>query len=131
MQIDQTFLDALTAEAKENPRLRQARDLRTSAADGSQRMLNALEPGTVLPIHRHRKSAETVVIVRGALREDFYDDAGRVSASFTLRAGGDTVALQIPAGQWHSVEALSSGTVIFEAKDGAYEPLAPEDVLTV
>ncbi len=130
MLIDQAFLDSLTAEAQASPRLRTARDMRTTSADQSQRMFNALEPGTVVPIHRHRFSTETVIAVRGALREDFYNDKGEVTASYVLRAG-ETPALQIPQGQWHGVEVLESGTVIFEAKDGPYAPATEEDILAL
>lgn len=129
MIIDKQLLDNLSAQAKANPRLRQNYDLRTSSADQSQRMLNALEIGTILPIHRHTKSTETLVMVRGKLREDFYNDNGEVIESIILEAGGETPMLQIPVGQWHSLEVLEEGTVIFEAKDGAYDPLDTNDVL--
>lgn len=92
-------------------------------------MLNALEMGTILPIHRHTKSSETLVMVRGKLREDYYNDNGEVTESFVLEAGGSIPMLQIPVGQWHSLEVLEEGTVIFETKDGAYEPLAEDDIL--
>lgn len=131
MIIDKQLLDNLSAQAKANPRLRQNYDLRTSSADQSQRMLNALEIGTILPIHRHTKSTETLVMVRGKLREDFYNDNGEVIESIILEAGGETPMLQIPVGQWHSLEVLEEGTVIFEAKDGAYEPLAAKDIMTL
>lgn len=121
MIIDRDFLDALSAKAQSSERLRINHDLRTTPEDGSQRMLNALEPGTVLPIHRHDKSAETVVILRGALREIFYDENGNETATYELRAGGDILAIQIPKGQWHSLVCLEPGTVIFEAKDGRYD----------
>ena len=97
-------------------------DLRNSASDGSQRMLNAIEPGSPLPIHRHRKSSETVVCLRGRLVEEFYDE---------LSPGGPVVALNIPIGQWHTVRALESGTVIMEVKDGPYEPTGEEDILAL
>ena len=129
MKITQALLDELTAQAKASPRLRMNLDLRNSPADGSQRMLNALEPGTPLPIHRHRKSSETVVCLRGHLREIFYDDAGVVTEVVDLVPNSDCVALCIPIGQWHGVEVLESGTVILECKDGAYEPLGEEDVM--
>lgn len=129
MVIDQRILDALTAEAKASPRLRMNLDLRNSSEDLSQRMLNALEPGTVLPIHRHLESSETVVCVRGHLREIFYDDRGEVTEVIDLAPGSDCVALNIPIGQWHSVEVLESGTVILECKDGAYKPLTENEIL--
>lgn len=121
MVIDKSFLDALSAKAKASERLRINYDLRTTPEDGSQRMLNALEPGTVLPIHRHEKSDETVVILRGAVREIFYDETGKETATYEMRAGGDISAIQIPLGQWHSLVCLEPGTVIFEAKDGRYD----------
>ena len=106
-------------------------DLRNSASDGSQRMLNALEPGTPLPIHRHHKSSETVVCLRGHLREIFYNDEGAVTDVIDLAPNSDCVALNIPIGQWHTVEVLESGTVIMEVKDGPYEPLGEEDILHI
>ena len=124
-------MDELTAQAKASPRLRMNRDLRNSAADQSQRMLNALEPGTPLPIHRHMKSSETVVCLRGHLREIYYNDNREVTEVIDLAPGSACVALNIPHGQWHSVEVLESGTVILECKDGAYEPLQDCDILTL
>ena len=157
MKIDNTLLDELTAQAQASPRLRMNMDLRNSAADTSQRMLNAIEPGSVVPIHRHQKTSETVVVLRGRVVEEYYDDAGVLVESFVL---GDchvadaprndvldfapdndvldfaprndvpmAYALNIPAGQWHTLRALESGTVILEMKDGAYEPISPVDIL--
>ena len=131
MNIDKELLDSLTAQAKGCERRRMNLDMRTSSQDTSQRMLNALEPGTILPIHRHRFSTETVVMLRGSLKEIFYNDNGEITDVITLQAGGECPALQIPAGQWHTVEVLETGTVIFEAKDGAYAPLCEDDVLTL
>ena len=131
MIIDKTVLDNLTAQAKASPRLRMNMDLRNSPSDGSQRMLNAIEPGSPLPIHRHMKSSETVVCLRGHLREVFYNEAGEVTEVIDLQPGGECVALCIPIGQWHGVEVLESGTVILECKDGAYEPQGPEDILSL
>ena len=131
MIIDKAVLDNLTAQAKASPRLRMNMDLRNSPSDGSQRMLNAIEPGSPLPIHRHMKSSETVVCLRGHLREVFYNEAGEVTEVIDLQPGGDCVALCIPIGQWHGVEVLESGTVILECKDGAYEPQGPEDILSL
>ena len=128
MRITQELLEDLTAQAKASPRLRMNLDLRNSPEDGSQRMLNAIEPGSPLPIHRHTKSSETVVILRGHLREVFYNDAGEVTEVIDLVPGGDCVAVNIPLGQWHSVEVLESGTVILECKDGPWEPLGEEDI---
>ena len=129
MKITQALLDDLTVQAQASPRLRMNLDLRNSPEDGSQRMLNAIEPGSPLPIHRHTKSSETVVILRGHLREVFYNDAGEVTEVIDLVPGGDCVAVNIPLGQWHSVEVLESGTVILECKDGPWEPLGEGDLL--
>ena len=131
MKITQALMDELTAEAKASPRLRMNKDLRNSPEDKSQRMLNAIEPGSPLPIHRHMKSSETVVCLRGHLREIFYNDKGEVTDVIDLAPNSDCVALNIPIGQWHTVEVLESGTVIMEVKDGAYEPLSPEDIMEV
>lgn len=131
MIIDQKFLDSLSAHAKANPRLRQSYDLRTTPDDKSQRMLNALEPGTIMPIHRHRNTSETMVMVRGKLIERFYDDNGNITDEFVMEPCGQYAMVQINKGQWHSLEVLSSGTVIFEAKDGAYEPLSNIDIRTL
>ena len=130
MVIDKEILDELSAQAKASPRLRMNLDLRNSAEDQSQRMLNAIEPGSVVPIHRHRNTSETVVCLRGKLVEEYYDDLERMcTESIVLTPNGQTVALNIPAGQWHTVKALESGTVILEVKDGRYEPIGEEDIL--
>ena len=131
MTITQTLLNGLTEQAKASPRLRMNLDLRNSPSDGSQRMLNALEPGTELPIHRHRKSSETVVCLRGHLREIFYSDDCKVTEVVDLTPDGSCMGLNIPLGQWHTVEVLESGTVIMEVKDGAYEPLTDQDVMSI
>ena len=130
MKITQAILDELTAKAKENPRLRMNMDLRNSNEDTSQRMLNAIEPGSVVPIHRHRKSSETVVCLRGRLVEEYYDELERTcTEAIELSPNGPVMALNIPAGQWHTVRVLESGTVIMEVKDGAYEALTDADIL--
>ena len=131
-KITQGLLDSLTEQAKVNPRLRMNLDLRDSESDGSQRMLNAIEPGSPLPIHRHRNTSETVVCLRGRLVEEFYDELERRCVeSIELSPNGPVVALNIPIGQWHTVRVLESGTVILEVKDGSYEPLTDVDVLKV
>ena len=129
MKIDSELLDNMTAQAKASPRLRMNLDLRDSDEDQAQRMLNALEPGTVLPIHRHRKTTETVAILRGRAVQYLYDDNGCETDSVLLEAGGEVPAMQVEMGQWHRLEALESGTVIVEFKNGAYEPIGPEDIL--
>lgn len=127
MIVDQHTLDNLTAQAKESPRLRMNLDLRNTPEDQSQRMLNAIEPGTVLPIHRHRDTSETVVCLRGHFEEYFYDVNGQLTDTIDMVPGGTLI--NIPAGQWHNLRSLESGTVLLECKDGAYEPLGEEDIL--
>ena len=132
VKITQAILDGLTEQAKASPRLRMNMDLRNSPEDQSQRMLNAIEPGSPLPIHRHRNTSETVVCLRGRLVEEFYDDLERICTErIELSPNGPVVALNIPAGQWHTVHAVESGTCLLEVKDGPYEPIGPEDVLTL
>ena len=139
MNFDRNVLDELTQRAKESPRLRMNLDLRNSPEDGSQRMLNALEPGTVLPIHRHRTTSEVVVMLRGMAVQYLYDEQGRETDAVLLAAGaldgegvpGAVPGMTITKGQWHRIECLESGTVIFEAKDGAYLPIGEEDVLSM
>jgi cupin fold WbuC family metalloprotein len=129
MKITKQILDSLTEQAKASPRLRMNYDLRNSAEDKSQRMLNALEPGTVMPIHRHRSTSETVVCIRGHFEEYFYDEEGNLTETIDMVPGG--IVLNIEAGQWHSLKSFESGTVLLEIKDGAYAPLAEEDILNV
>ena len=129
MIIDKQILDNLTEQAKNNPRLRQAMDLRNSPEDGSQRMLNALEPGTVMPIHRHKTTSETCICIHGHFEEYFYDEQGNLTDTIDMVPGG--VVLNIEKGQWHSLKCLESGTVLFEAKDGVYAPLEPDDIMEV
>lgn len=131
MVLDSKLLDAISEQAKASPRLRMNFDLRNAPTDQSQRMLNALEPGTVMAIHRHPTTTETIVVLRGALREIYYDDAGQVTDTFVCAPGTDCMGLSIPAGQWHSLECLEPGTVLFEAKDGPYEPMKPEDIMNI
>ena len=127
MIITKDILDELTEKAKSSPRLRCNLDLRNSAEDKSQRMLNALEPGTIMPIHRHKGSSETCVCIRGHFEEYFYDSGGQLTETVDMRPGG--VVLNIEKGQWHSLRCLESGTILLEAKDGAYEPLSDVDIL--
>lgn len=128
MVIDDTILNELSAEAAASERLRKHRDLRNGPADTSQRMLNALEIGTELPIHRHRSTSETQILLRGRIDVLFYDDRGCETERFHLDPRRGMYGVNIPAGQWHSLEVLEP-SVIFEAKDGPYEPIAPGDIL--
>lgn len=149
MKIDKNTLDALLERAAESPRLRMNLDLRTSEKDASQRMLNALLPGTPLPIHRHTKTTETLVILRGRMEEIYFEEVVEVvpegesrrgdicrrrevreTERILLEAGGPVQGLSIPVGQWHTVNVLEP-TVILECKDGAYEPIGEEDMIKI
>lgn len=130
MKITQAILDDLTAKAKASPRRRMNMDLRNGIDDQSQRMLNAIEPDSVVPIHRHQKSSETVMCLRGRVVEEFYDELECIcTEAIELTPNGQTVALNIPAGQWHTIRSLESGSVIMEVKDGKFEPLTDVDIL--
>ena len=128
MRINSVILDELSAKAKENPRLRQSMDLRNSPEDLSQRMLNALEPGTIMPIHRHHASSETVVILRGRIRWIFYDENGNETERVVLDAEDNLRMLNVEKDRWHSLECLESGSVLYESKDGPYHPLKEDEV---
>ena len=131
MVINKQLLYELSAQAKASPRLRQAFDLRNTPEDNSQRMLNALEPGTIMPIHRHLYSSETVVLLRGKICWHFYDDSGNETESVVLDANGDVRCINVEKGRWHSLECLASGSVLFESKDGKYEPLREEEIMKI
>lgn len=132
MIINKALLDKLSEQAKTSPRLRQAFDLRNTPEDNSQRMLNALEPGTVIPIHRHQKSSETIACLRGRFVIEFYDELERICTdSIELSPNGEVVAINVPAGQWHSLRCLEPNTVLLESKDGPWEPLTGADILSL
>ena len=129
MVVDKRIFDELSAQAKVSPRLRQAMDLRNSPEDLSQRMLNALEPGTIMPIHRHHASSETVVILRGRIRWIFYDENGNETERVVLDADGDLRMLNVEKDRWHSLECLESGSALYESKDGPYHPLEEDEIM--
>ena len=132
MIINEKLLDSLTEQAKASPRLRMHFDLRNSAEDNSQRMLNAIEPESPERIHRHQRSSETVVCIRGRVVEEFYDELERIcTESMVLTPNGPNVAVNIPAGKWHSIRAVESGTVVLSVQDGKYEPLSEVDILSL
>lgn len=127
MIIDKSILDDLTRRAQSSPRLRMNLDLRNNSDDNSQRMLNAIEPGTVLPVHRHMDSSVTIVCIRGHFEELLYNDEGVLTETIDMRPGGTVINL--PVGQWHTIRSLESGTVLLEVQDGKWEPLKEEDIL--
>ena len=148
MILDNKLFDEILLRAQESPRRRMNFDLRTQAQipgqagndvqgdagnvewkDQSQRMLNVLMTDTVIPIHRHNDTSETVIVCRGKVREEFYDAEGNRTAEFVLEAGGECPGIQVPMGQYHTLVCLEDGSVIFEAKDRAYDPEGTEDFL--
>lgn len=131
MILDIKLFNELSEAARKSPRLRMNCDMRNSSADQSQRMLNAIEPGTELPVHRHRRSSETCIVLRGSAEELFYDDNGNITDRIIMEPETDCCGVNIAAGRWHKIVSLEPGTIIFEAKDGQYEPLTPEDILTL
>ena len=129
MTIDEALLNDLSEQAKVSPRLRMNYNFHQSLDDKCHRMLNAVEPGTEMPIHRHHASSETVVILRGKIRWIFYDDQGRITESTELRSDGDIRMLNVEKDRWHSLECLESGSVLYESKDGPYHPLEEDEVM--
>ena len=129
MLLSTALFDELTAQAKASPRLRINFDLRNTPDDQSQRMLNVLEPGTVMPIHRHRDTSETVVVLRGKVKWLYYNDQGELTDTILVEADGDIRGLCVPKGQWHSLECLESGSVILATKDGPWEAMKEEDMM--
>ncbi len=127
--INKDLLDEITRQAKESPRLRMNYNLHDNLDAKAQKLLNALEPGTILPIHRHPNTTETYLLLRGKLNVILYNDKKEVLETMHLDTANGNYGLDIPAGQWHSIEVLESGTVILEVKDGPYIPFQPEDIL--
>ncbi|WP_286156677.1 WbuC family cupin fold metalloprotein [Bacteroides caecimuris] len=128
MIIDNQLLDNVTVRAEASPRLRMNFNLHDSLDAKAQRLINVLLPGTPLPIHRHRHTAETYVILRGKMLVVFYNDLGAQTERYLLDPSQGNYGVQIPAGQWHGIEVIEP-SAIFEVKDGPYTPLEPEDML--
>ncbi len=131
MIIDKNLFDELSQKASENPRLRINFNLHASLEDKVQRLLNALEPGTVLPVHRHKNSAETYLVLRGRLEILYYDDNGKLIEKFEVSPNEGNYGVHIEDGQWHTVNVLEKGTVIFEVKKGPYKPLEEDEILKI
>ena len=130
MIIDKELLDDLCEKAIESQRLRMNYDLRDTEEDGAQRMLNALQCGTIIPIHRHRDTSETAFVLRGKVKWLFYSDNGNVEESYIVAPDSEIFGLSVPIGQWHSLECLENNSVIVSIKNGAWHPLDVKDILT-
>jgi len=131
LYLNEELLNDLTTKALENQRLRINYNLHESLEDPVQRLLNAMEPGTVLPVHRHIDTAETYLVLRGALKVMVYNSDGELLSEQELNPTKGLYGAHVPAGQWHTVEVLEKGTVIFEVKQGPYRPLSAEDILSL
>ena len=128
MIIDDRLIDRVEEEAKESPRLRMNYNFHESLDAKAQRLMNVLLPGTIIPIHRHRHTAETYVLLRGKMVVVFYNDMGAQTDRFLLDPKKGNYGVQIPKGQWHGIEVIEP-SAIFEVKDGPYMPIEPEDMM--
>lgn len=129
MLINEQLLDEVTAKAKTSERLRMNFNLHDSLDAKAQRLLNAFEPGTILPIHRHQNTAETYIVLRGSIKVLFYNDKKELTGESLIDPKQKEYGIHLPAGQWHTLEVLEPGTVLFEVKDGPYIPFSKEDIL--
>lgn len=128
MIIDDKLLDSLKQKAEASERRRVALDLRNNADEDSQRMLNIMEPGTQVPIHRHPDTVETAILIRGCMDEIFFDENGNETERFRLDKDSGNYGIQIPLGTWHTVEVIEP-SVLLEIKAGKYHPVQPSDLL--
>lgn len=129
--IDTNLLDSLSEQAKQSPRLRMNYNLHQDLEAKSQRLLNAMEPGSVFPIHRHKNTAETYILLTGSLKIYFYSNNKELTEIIELNQNKGNFGVDIPAGHWHTIEVLESRTVIFETKDGPYIPLDSDDIMEI
>lgn len=129
MIITSNLLDTVSSQAKESPRLRMNYNLHETLDAKVQRLFNAMEPGTVIPIQRHQNTAETLMLVRGKMKVELYDDNKNVIEEAILSHDLGNYGVHIPVGVWHCVEILEPDTVMFEVKEGPYAPLASEDIM--
>lgn len=129
--IDNDLIDSVVAQAKESPRLRMNYNFHESLDDKCHRLLNALEPGTVVPVHRHPTKDESFVILRGKIRVNTYNDAGEVTESVVLSLADGKYGVDIAKNVWHGVECLESGSVIFEVKEGPFVPHDKDGILEI
>lgn len=129
MVLTNSIINGVTEEAKKSSRLRMNYNLHKSLEDQVQRMFNALEPGTEIPIARHPNSSETLIMLRGKLRVLIYDGNKNIIEDVIIAPNTDNIGYHIPKGTWHTVQSLESGTVCFETREGPYAPVAEEDIL--
>lgn len=129
MIITEELLNKVSSQAKESTRLRMNYNLHEHLDDKVHRFFNAMEPGTVVPIHRHQYTAETFMLVRGKMRVVLYDDHKIIIEDTTLSIENGNYGVHIPVGVWHWVEILEPNTITFEVKDGPYVPLREEDIM--
>lgn len=127
--INQILLDELSQKASESEGLRMNHNLHDSLENPVQRLLNALEPGTIIPIHRHLHTDEVYILLAGRIKVILYNDQKVIMDTYLLNPLEGNHGIQIPAGQWHGIEVLEHGSVIFEVKQGPYLPLSKDDVL--
>ena len=129
--IDNDLIDSVVVQAKESPRLRMNYNFHESLEDKCHRLLNALEPGTVVPVHRHPTKDESFVILRGKVRVSIYNDSGQVTESVVLSLADGKYGVDIAKNVWHGVECLESGSVIFEVKEGPFVPHDKDGILEI
>lgn len=129
--IDEHLLNIISEKATENHRLRKNFNLHESLDESVQRLLNALEPGTVLPVHRHKTTDETYIVLRGKLNVKIYNDQAELINVLVLDPLDGKYGVSISANEWHTIEVLEKGTVIFEVKTGPYQALSEDDILDV
>ena len=130
MLINSELLDSISEQARNNDRRRMNFNFHTSPEAKSQRLLNVLEMDSVIPIHRHKNTAETYILLRGKIRVEFYNENGDITELIDLDPITGHYGIDIPQGQWHSLKVLAPGSVIFEVKDGPYTPITAEDILS-
>ena len=129
--IDNKLIDSVVAQAKESPRLRMNYNFHESLDDKCHRLLNALEPGTVVPVHRHPTKDESFVILRGKVRVSIYNDSGQITESVVLSLADGKYGVDIAKNVWQGVECLESGSVIFEVKEGPFVPHDKDGILEI
>lgn len=129
-KIDDALLNQVSEKALKSERLRMNHNFHEVLEAPAQRLLNALEPGTILPIHRHNHTAETYVLLRGRIKVMFYNDKHELTEEYVVCPSEGNYGVHIPKGQWHTLEVLESGSVLFEVKDGPYTPLCKDDVMS-